>query len=161
MLIGILVFALIGAAIYFFLTKKFDPESFSGTYLGCRVTGKLLDVIKPLQSESPMSYITDCSNNIIWKKGDAAPSSSTTAMYTILFKTNAQLPPSSMIINKGQLNSKWSDALAHPIASNVPTKSILLSNSLQDMSLYAALPDQEYVKKIMSLVTNEYPANAC
>ena len=161
MLIGILVIALIGGAIYFFLSKKFDPDTFSGTLLAARVTGNLLDVIKVLQSQNAISYVIDCSNNIVWKKGDAVPSKPSTGTYTIIFKTSEKLSASSFIINKGQLIQKWKDGIDHPISPNVQQKSFVLSNTSYDMTTFASLPDQDYVKKIMSLATDEYPDKGC
>ena len=161
MLIGILVFALIGGAIYFFWSKKFDPDTFSGTYLAVRVTGNLLDIIKALESQAVISYTIDCSNNIVWKKGDAVPSKPSTGTYTIIVKTNQLVPASSFIINKGQLIPKWKDTVDHPIAPNIQAKSMVLSNIPHDMTTFAGLSDEDYVKKIMSLATDEYPVKGC
>jgi len=161
MLIGILVIALIGGAIYFFLSKKFDPDTFSGTLLAGRLTGNLLDLIKAFQPADIPLYIIDCSNNIVWKKGDAVPSKPSTGTYTTIFKTSQQLPASSFIINKGELIPRWKDSIAHPISPNLQQKSIVLSNTSYDMTTFASLPDQDYVKKIMSLATDEYPDKGC
>jgi LPXTG-motif cell wall-anchored protein len=161
MLIGILVFALIGGAIYFFWSKRFNPETFSGTHLAVRVISNLSELIEALKSQTPMSYIIDCSNNIIWKKGDAIPSSPSKGTYTIIFKTNGQLFPSSMIINKGELPITWKNIAENHIAPNIYSKSIVLSNVAQDISSFESLSDEDYVKKIMSLATDEYPVKVC
>ena len=162
MLIGILVFALIGGAIYFFWSKMFNPETFSGTQLAYRVIGNLSDIIQPLKSQTPMSYIIDCNNNIIWKKGDAVPSKPSTSTYTLIFKTNSETPPSSITINKGELIQIWKNRLEHNLASNVYAKSMVLSNVVaEDIRKFESLSDQDYVKKIMSLATYEYPDKGC
>jgi len=45
--------------------------------------------------------------------------------------------------------------------TNSKLQSFVLSNTLEDSDNYMSLSNEDYVKKIMSLATNEYPINSC
>ena len=168
MYVGIFIFLLAGVLIYVFWGKitgkpstSIDLANFSGTLIGSRVTGNLSDITKAMQSSpappSLIVYVLDCSNNILWKTGNPFPTSSGTGVYTMVSK-GMKLQE----YNKtNKIGETWSMSVSHHIAPNVQLESLILSNTSIDDAQYTSLSDTDYIKKIMSLVTHEYPKNIC
>jgi len=174
MLIGIVLLVLIGVAIYFFWSRKLstsvDPKTFSGLVLGSRIKGKLSDISKIWKSQidkspwTPTLFLVDCSNNIVWKTGDSISTSTETKIYTML--TKARFMNTSDIAKEV---STWNTQLTSisnqgSSVSNMELKSIILiskDNIPKNSNSDASLSDEEFVKKVMSYATNEYPINAC
>jgi hypothetical protein len=171
MFIGIFILLLVGVGIYFFWTRKLsttvDTKTFSGLVLGSRVKGKLSDISKFWKSQteksiaSPLIFLVDCSNNIVWKSGDTFSTSTETKIYTILSK--------SWLANTNDVVSTWDRTVSSTSSegsstSNMEVKSMILVSKEsipKDSAGYTSLSDEEYVKKVMSFATHEYPVNAC
>jgi len=171
MYIGIVLLVLIGVAVYFFWPRKlstsFDTKTFSGIVLGSRVKCKLSDISKFWKTKIDKIptfrtiFILDCSNKIVWKTGDSISTSTETNVYTILGKGG--------FMNTNDVVSTWNTMLSGisnegSSASGIETKSIILiskDNIPKNSNSDASLSDEEFVKKVMSYATNEYPINAC